>query len=57
MLEFPCRYVQRAVGWNGVMAVFGALFIVSAFCWWRLDSSGTVFSQSTAEPRGDHAAR
>ena len=50
-------YIQYAGGWNGVMTVFGALFIASAFCWLRLASSSTLFSQCPAEPRGDHAAR
>ncbi len=50
-------YIQRAVGWDGVMMVFGALFIVSAFCWWMLDSSGTVFGQSISKSQGHNAAR
>lgn len=39
-------YVEQQIGWSGVMAMFCALFLVAAFCWWRLDSSGTVFDQS-----------
>ncbi len=39
-------YMEQYVGWTGVMAMFCGLFLVAAFCWWRLDSSGTVFDQS-----------
>ena len=44
-------YMEQYVGWTGVMAMFCGLFLVAAFCWWRLDSSGTVFDQSLLHPK------
>ena len=44
-------YLQQYLGWSGVMTVFGCLFLGAAFCWWILDSSGTVFDQSLLKKR------
>ncbi len=46
-------YVEQAIGWSGVMTMFCALFLVAAFCWWRLNSSGTVFEQSLLKNNTD----
>ncbi len=48
--------VERAVGWNGVMVCFAVLFVLSAFCWWRINPSGTVLEEPTTTP-SSHAAR
>ena len=31
--------------WDQVLILFGALYLASAFCWWRLRPDGTVFDQ------------
>ena len=31
--------------WDQVLVLFGALYLASAFCWWRLRPDGTVFDQ------------
>lgn len=46
-------YVEQAIGWSGVMTMFCALFLMAAFCWWRLNSSGTVFEQSLLKNNTD----
>lgn len=47
-LAFPVvvGYVIKTTGnWDYVLFLFGALFLASAFCWWRLKPDGTVFDQ------------
>ena len=31
--------------WDQVLILFGALYLASALCWWRLRPDGTVFDQ------------
>ena len=47
-LAFPVvvGYLIKTTGnWDYVLFLFGALFLASAFCWWRLKPDGTVFDQ------------
>ena len=47
-LAFPIvvgAMIQWTGNWNHVLILFGALYLASAFCWWRLKPDGTVFDQ------------
>ena len=47
-LAFPVvvgAIIQSTGNWDYVLFLFGALFLASAFCWWRLKPDGTVFEQ------------
>lgn len=47
-LAFPI-VVGAIINWTGnwdyVLLLFGALYLASAFCWWKLKPNGTVFDQ------------
>ena len=45
--------IKETANWNHVLFLFGALYLASAFCWWRLNPDGTVFDQITPKNNAD----
>ena len=57
-LAFPIvvgAIIKETANWNHVLFLFGALYLASAFCWWRLNPEGTVFDQ--IKPKNNADAR